>query len=189
MPRQFPTAPRWRRHVGVMGIVLTVVFSSLILAPQPANASTACKVRNTAQGSIKTCVTYKVSSRKFYRVFGSGVKNTKDHASVLHCTSTQKKTMNYSVSSTVSAEGGFIFGKVSGSVTGGLSKSVEAGYSVSVDVKVPKGQTLFCDWGIYYYTFSGTVTKKYCTSWCSTTKTPFKGKSPSRSIWKLSVGR
>ncbi len=177
------------RRFSAVGAVLSLLLGSLLLVAQPASATATCRAKDTGSGTVKTCVTTKVSSRKFLLVFGSGVKNPKNIASDLHCTSNQSKEMDYSVSSTVSGEAGFIFGKVSASVTGGVSKKTNAGYSVSSDVRVPRGKTLFCDWGIYYYTFSGTITKTYCnTHGCEKTVTPFRGKSPARTIWRLSVG-
>lgn len=176
----------------VLAMLLSVLVAAVAHGPsaEAAAASSAkCKTKTTKYQQTKTCVTVKVSGRKFLLVYGSGVKNPKRVRSALHCKSNQSKTMESEVSSKVSAEANFIYGKVNAEVSGRLAEKVTAGYDISVDVKVPPKTTLFCDWGIYYYTFTGKVTTTKCRSYCVKSVSNFRGQAPTRTIWKFSFGK
>lgn len=179
----------WLRAVIAMLLVAGGAIVAIGATAPTANAATDCKTKNYRTASVKTCVTYNVSARKFQLVFGSGVKNPARTKSKLSCASQKGVSKTRSKDYSASAEAGWGWGKVSGSVGRGLQDSVTAGYSVSVETDVPAGKTLFCDWGIYWYSWKGNITKTTCNAGgCRRTVSRFDGSAPARTIWLLSVG-
>jgi hypothetical protein len=171
--------------------VLALVFSAAaIVAPTAAQASsTTCHTTKHNGTTKKTCVTVRIYARKFQAVWSDGVINHTGRTANMTCTATTSKTTEFSVSATVKYEAGFIFGKVSAEVTGGVKHSVTSGYSTSAAVPVPANKTFLCDRGIYTYRFSGQLSQATCVNVNCTSKiVNFAGLAPQRTVWLLTVG-
>jgi hypothetical protein len=134
-------------------------------------------------------VTVRIYARKFQSVWSDGTINHTNRTANMTCTATTSKTTEFSVSATVKYEAGFIFGKVSAEVTGGVKHSVTSGYSTSAAVPVPPHKTFLCDRGIYTYRFSGQRSQATCVNVNCTSKiVNFAGQAPQRTVWLLSIG-
>jgi len=184
-----------------------LMASSLLLGAQPASAAPSppegaqasaapssprwqCKVFETPSTTGERCVRFTDIDRHWTQVYGSGVDNGSRRGAMLHCKSSQSETMTYSVSSEISAEAGFVFGKLSAKVTAGVQRQVTAGYETSVDVWVPAGQKLACDWGIYSYKARGILRTTMCNaSGCHVSRERFRAHAPQRNFWRLRVVR
>jgi len=181
------------------------VAASLLLTGPPATAAVAerdsqssaqrsakwkCKSFETRSTVGKRCVRFTDVDRDWTLVYGAGVNNRTRKTVPLHCKSNTSETMNYSFSTEVSGEAGFVFGKLSATVSAGIQKTVTAGYETSVDVDVAPGQRLACDWGIYSYKARGIYRVTMCNaSGCRVSKEPFRVRAPERNFWKLHVIR
>lgn len=150
-----------------------------------------CEAFDNPSTTGKRCVRFTRIKRSFQAVFRSGVSNPDPGPAHLSCTSTVAETMSYSFSASINGEAGFVFGKVSATVTGGVSKSVTTGKSVSVSKKVPSGKKLACDYGVYNYRARGILRTTTCNagSGCNVTRAPFRVRAPQRTWWKLHIVR
>lgn len=181
-----------RRATVVLLAIAAVLVSIAVVLPASADAASRTRCHTTSKGGTTTrvCVTItRIYARQFKAVYRDGLINHTSHAATLSCTATVSKTTSFSVSTSVKAEAGFIFGSVSAEVSGGVSHSVTSGYSTSVSISVPAHKTLYCDRGIYTYRFAGQVSRSTCVNInCTSSVKNFSGLAPQRAAWRLSVG-
>ena len=182
---------RRRGVLAVVPAVVSLIFSVVALVgPTSAQAASNCRTTSSGGTTKTVCVHItKIYARNFQAVYSDGLINHTNRTASLSCTATTSKTTQFSVSATVKYEAGFIFGKVSAEVTGGVQHSVTSGYSTSAEVSVPAHKTLFCDRGIYTYRFAGQVSRATCVNVnCTSSVTNFSGLAPQRAVWRLSIG-
>jgi hypothetical protein len=181
---------RHRKLLAALAATLAVVFSTVVVAG-PAEAKTGCvKTKKSGDTQYYKCVTsIKTSSRKFTIGYKDSVRNGTGSSIEGNCTSSQSKTVTRSISSSVEAEAGFIFGKASVKVEGSFQKSVSSGYSTSATFKVPARTTRYCDRGVVSYKVTGHFLRMYCSIKHGTCHVygdkNFSGRAPTRAQWDI----
>jgi hypothetical protein len=184
-----------RTRKAIVMAVLTVFLSTFALAGPMLSRAEAypnyCSTKKKGGTTKTTCIHItKIYGRTFTPYYRDGIYNDKKSSATLTCTATTSKTMKYSVSTSVKAEAGAIFAKVSGEISGGLERSVTTSYGSQVSTKVPGHKTMFCDYGIYNYKFKGTVTRVTCVNVnCSSNSSKFSGRAPQRNHWHVYIGK
>ena len=161
---------------------LLVVAAALVLPAESASANWSRCWNYTNSTECHTILERIETSRTYG--FRDGISNSKGYAIYGACEATSSKTSNYSLGVSASTEvKAAIFGGIDVTVSADISKSIASGYVTSAKFKIPAHDTVYCDRGVRNERVRVVKKFSYCGGGCSTTRTYYVAKAPSRAMW------
>jgi hypothetical protein len=167
-------------------VVLTLsVLASLVVVVAPTESASADWSRCWSYTNSTECHTIleRLETSRTYG-FRDGISNSKGYTIYGHCEATSSKTSSYSlgVSATTTVKAA-IFGGFDATVSADISKAISSGYVTSANFKIPAHDTVYCDRGVRNERVRVVRKLSYCGGGCSTTRTYYVAKAPSRAMW------